>query len=261
MTAATPCPRCDGTGYYKLAVPMGHPQWGKALRCPCQKAADDARAWARVQAASHYTVEMDAMTFATWETHNGQMTRFPEAYQAVFAWAFALATAAQTHHAYPPRPWIALLGPNGTGKTHLLSAAVHALRDGHRCPLYAVTPRLLDYLREGIDTHQVEKRLALVERADVLLLDEIGAEDSTDWALARLNRVLDYRYSNRLPTAMASNAKLEEWPFRLASRISDAAVVDLQRLIGTDYREQRTPPRAARVATTPRPERTAHHGR
>ena len=38
------CPDCAGAGYYTLAVPIGHPQFGKLLPCACRMREREQRA-------------------------------------------------------------------------------------------------------------------------------------------------------------------------------------------------------------------------
>jgi DNA replication protein DnaC len=38
------CPECAGAGYYTLAVPVGHPDFGKLLPCACRMRAREQRA-------------------------------------------------------------------------------------------------------------------------------------------------------------------------------------------------------------------------
>jgi hypothetical protein len=47
MSPDTVCPECAGVGYYKLAVPFGHPDFGKLFPCTCLIRAREQRAQAR----------------------------------------------------------------------------------------------------------------------------------------------------------------------------------------------------------------------
>jgi hypothetical protein len=51
MSPDTVCPDCEGAGYYKLAVPVGHPDFGKLFPCACLIRAREQRAQER--AAQH----------------------------------------------------------------------------------------------------------------------------------------------------------------------------------------------------------------
>jgi hypothetical protein len=45
------CPDCAGAGYYTLAVPIGHPDFGTLLPCACRMRAREQRA--QEQQAQH----------------------------------------------------------------------------------------------------------------------------------------------------------------------------------------------------------------
>lgn len=220
------CSRCYGAGYYALAVPMGHPQWGKPQPCPCQASARAERRAARLQRASSFTPQMERMTFTAFTR-----SRQPEAFAALQAFA------------RNPQGWVYLGGSHGTGKTHLLSATYQTLRAAGRYPLYVYSPDLLDFLREGMHapgaSGDAYQRLTLVRECAVLLLDDLGAESETDWAAEQLQKLLDYRYRAEAPTVIASNLDPMDYPLRLASRLADTALVQHVYALGDDYRPER----------------------
>ena len=103
-----------------------------------------------------------------------------------------------------PSPWVLLYGGMGTGKTHLLAAAFNVLLGAGRYPLYTVVPALLDHIREGLDepdSREYGARFRAVRSASILLLDDLGAERSSEWSDELLFKLLDYRYREGLPTA------------------------------------------------------------
>src|SRR4051794_31362026 len=69
-TTTSPDCGCDGSGYYLLAVPFGHPQFGRLQRCICGVAADtsrqDAGARRRLQDELGALI---ACTFESFDTH------------------------------------------------------------------------------------------------------------------------------------------------------------------------------------------------
>ena len=147
--------------------------------------------------------------------------------------------------AQDPRGWLVLLGPCGCGKTHLLLAIGNELL-GRKEPVpvvYANAPDLLDWLKATFhgngagDTY--DERFQMLRTVDVLLLDDLGAESPTPWAMEKLYQLLDYRHLNELPTVIASNLTLEEFPRRVASRLCDRSVVRVVAITSGDYRERK----------------------
>jgi len=87
---------------------------------------------------------------------------------------------------YPflPKPGLLLLGPPGSGKTHLAAAALRRLVARGFAGLFYDYQNLLDRIRAGYDASSGSSdreayRAAL--DAEVLLLDDLGAHRVTDW--------------------------------------------------------------------------------
>src|SRR5690606_41371209 len=92
--------------------------------------------------------------------------------------------------------------------------------------------------RPGRDDHASD-RLELCKRVDLLVLDAIGAQRTTEWVTERLFVILDARYRDQRPTIITSNEHVESlerlpgWR-RITDRIVEAA--QLVRMDGESYR-------------------------
>lgn len=113
--------------------------------------------------------------------------------------------------------WIA--GPVGTGKTwSACSMARGWLRSGRSFRFVSSTD-LLSELRSTFDGRSDE--LEVVSRyagAALLVLDDLGKETPTDYALSKLFQVVDRRWANGLPTIVTSQLGPEDMAARLSSR-------------------------------------------
>lgn len=118
-----------------------------------------------------------------------------------------------------PRRWLSLLGASGVGKTHLAEAVAAILKKER--PGWLVQcwkwQKVVSMLRAG-DWAFVEY---LIKEVDVLILDDVGAENTTPAILSALNRVVDGRLgkwtmitSNLLPDNIR-----ETLDARIASRL------------------------------------------
>ncbi|HUY75533.1 MAG TPA: DnaA/Hda family protein [Ktedonobacterales bacterium] len=111
-----------------------------------------------------------------------------------------------------------------------------------RYPLYVVVPVWLDYIRAGFDVQggvlsdsAIARKQQAIE-ADVLLLDDMGAESETAWTQEQLYQVLNARYNARTPTVIATNLLPQRLEPRIRSRLSDWRLVEECVLLGPDQR-------------------------
>ena len=138
-----------------------------------------------------------------------------------------------------PEGWLVLLGANGTGKTHLAAAiASHRVEAGDRVA-FATVPDLLDELRATFDPDSAERFDTMFRRlrdVDLLILDDLGAHQSSGWAQEKLYQLLNYRHLGRRPTVVTSDLELTKLEPRIASRLGDLQVATVYELRVPDYR-------------------------
>jgi DNA replication protein DnaC len=104
-----------------------------------------------------------------------------------------------------------LMGAVGCGKTHLGCAILNcALQDGYRA-VYWNVPQQLEMMMYGHSDEEEQVRiLDKAILAQVLLLDDLGAEKSSEWTRKELMVILDERYRNNKPTIITSNLMLTD---------------------------------------------------
>jgi DNA replication protein DnaC len=157
------------------------------------------------------------------------------------------------------------LGRPGLGKTHLAVACMRlgAHAKGLRGIFYD-TRQMLRRIRQTYDpvSRQTETERDIVNplvRADLLVLDDLGAERATEWVEEMLHFIVNTRYNERRATIFTSNypkeapadAKyaetlIERIGFRLYSRLQE--MCDFIELDGEDFRELGPKPSASDLA-------------
>jgi DNA replication protein DnaC len=126
-----------------------------------------------------------------------------------------------------PSGWLLLMGPHGSGKTHLAAAIANDRRRRGETPCFVVVPDLLDYLRRGFnadDPRSSYEAFDEMKQAPLLILDDLDTQTQIAWVRDRLFQLLNYRYTARLPTVITTALSLDELGERLASRLVDHAV-------------------------------------
>ena len=100
-----------------------------------------------------------------------------------------------------------LLGQAGSGKTHLAAAAANRLVQKGRNVLFIVVPDLLDELKSsfGGDETAGQELLRRAKRAEVLVLDDLGTHNMSDWTRGVLFAILNFRVNEGLTTIATSN--------------------------------------------------------
>ena len=141
-------------------------------------------------------------------------------------------------------PFLLLYGLPGLGKTHLALAIGWNYLMWLRSVVYYQTESLLDALREGYrlqeelapgEFHQDRYDVAMHHAMNVslLILDDLGVEKGTEWAAAKLDAIVDYRYLEKLPMVITANTlELSE---RILDRMREGRIV---RLRGQSYRKK-----------------------
>lgn len=124
-----------------------------------------------------------------------------------------------------------LTGSFGSGKTYLIAALLNEMaKKKVRCAL-VYYPEFLRSLKSSFQTDYNE-RFDFIKTSPVLLLDDIGAENESNWARDEvLGPILQYRMQNHLATFFTSNLTLEELESSLAITSSGVDKVKARRII------------------------------
>ena len=112
-------------------------------------------------------------------------------------------------------------GPNGTGKTHLAVAVAKQLSGTEKDVRFVDVQDLFSKLR-GETMSEKGETIGRYKDANILVLDDLGIERSTDYTLDVLNELLQHRYNTDRITIITTNvANSTELSKKLGPRISD----------------------------------------
>jgi len=102
-----------------------------------------------------------------------------------------------------------LMGPIGVGKTHLAVGIIHYLIEDKNVPcLFYDFRELLNDIRSTYDPDSQITERSIIQpllNTELLVLDELGAEKTTNWVLDVLMYILNYRYNRMALTIITTN--------------------------------------------------------
>jgi len=192
---AVTCPHCGGIGV--TLVRRGQEQFAAECSCRISKKATIRLQKARIpQRYTHCSLESFDTGFRGADP----------------SLAIALITARRFADGYPLETGgrgLLLTGSIGCGKTHLAVGLLRELIEqrgatGIFCDYRNLLKQIRDSYNPQVATTELEI-LRPVFEAEVLLLDELGAEKPTDWVWDTVAHVLNTRYNDKRTTLITTN--------------------------------------------------------
>jgi DNA replication protein DnaC len=145
-----------------------------------------------------------------------------------------------------PDGWLTFYSDNsGVGKTHLAVAIGNYRKSVGEDVFFAFVPELMDELRSGFSPDSSLNSSRIFDRvkdSSLLILDDLGNEQDTDWSQKTIYHLLVYRHNHRLPTIITTRTDFTSIAGRSAqaSRIQDAKIGQILNIQAPDYRMGKT---------------------
>ena len=146
-----------------------------------------------------------------------------------------------------PRMWelcdneegLFLHGPPGTGKTHLAVALLRQRGLPYGC--FTTVATLLMELRNSFKDNAENSEWQIINhyaKVRPLVLDDLGAEKTSEFALQSLYIIIDKRYSEMRPTIITSNLTVDEIAEKVGDRIA-SRIAGMSKVIELKGRDRR----------------------
>lgn len=147
-----------------------------------------------------------------------------------------------------------IIGPCGTGKSHLAQALGHcAIREGYNV-LFTSASKMLAQLNAARAINGFERQFAKIAGVDLLIIDDFGLKPLKPNQDEDFHDVISERYE-RNSTIVTSNLDIPEWTDAFPNRILGEATIDRLRhgaytvvLTGKSYRSPKPIPKLSKTA-------------
>ena len=112
----------------------------------------------------------------------------------------------------PDQKGLYIYGDMGVGKSFMLAAMAHELSETKNYPSFTID------VKNGIKDGSVKEQIDAVKQAEVLVLDDIGAEQFSSWIRDDvLQVILQHRMIEELPTFFTSNYSFADLEAKLSN--------------------------------------------
>jgi DNA replication protein DnaC len=210
------CPVCRGAGFVHPRSDSGKPDFSRAVPCQCVLSNVEKEQENRLLKYSN----LGALANCTFESIIQSGTSGDISKKELFKKACEAAKL----YAVDPKGWFVLVGPSGSGKTYLAVAIANQRIKNGQSAFFQTVPEFLDHLRSAFapgSEMPYDELFNKVCNTPLLILDDLGVQNSTPWAKEKLDQLLNHRYIHELPTVITMSTSISELDDRLRTRLSN----------------------------------------
>ena len=104
-----------------------------------------------------------------------------------------------------------ITGKSGVGKTHLATAILKKLTEKDMLVLMGRLILLLDVIKDTFKDFSTKEKdiIELYSKVDMLIIDDLGTERVSSWALEKLYTIIENRNENKLPIIVTTRFNKE----------------------------------------------------
>ncbi|OGO16580.1 MAG: hypothetical protein A2Z02_01350 [Chloroflexi bacterium RBG_16_48_7] len=216
------CEICHGTKYVHPLLPSGRPDFKRIVPCECaikeieKERSDKLQKYSNLGSLSKCT--FDKLSPDGRKSEGKALFDYKPVYEAALAFAES------------PVGWLIIVGPNGSGKTHLACSIANFRINKSEPVFYIDAADLLDHLRSTYhpeSSTSYDELFEQVKNTPLLILDNLNISSVTPWAKEKLRQILNFRYNGQMPTVITSSIPVEELENNLECHLNDP---DLSRI-------------------------------
>lgn len=178
-------------------------RYSMPIRCKCKKDADESeereKRLYQLLSSSGIPEKFKDATFAKLQTdeENAKAVRSLKRYADNFA------------ELKKNNQGVLIFGSVGTGKTHIAVCAAHEIINQGYYVKFISLPQLLQSAKP-LNSYEEDRIIREVESAELLIVDDLGAERNTDYALEFVYNIINTRCNSKKPLIVTTNLSFNE---------------------------------------------------
>jgi DNA replication protein DnaC len=198
MSTQPVCEKCGGTGW----IIVERSSVSGATACDCRGEGRTARLWSKSEIPPLYAKDSFENFVIPGPAQHNERAALSHVYLQVKKFANEFPNDKEP-------PGLLLIGDPGCGKTHLAVAVAHEIIKKGFQVWFCGYQELLDRIMKGYNplsnsSHREAYQNAL--DAEVLVLDDLGANRTSDWVQDTVGSIITYRCDNRKALIATTNA-------------------------------------------------------